>query len=282
MPKSLSLFGRYIRNQNKNCLRTFRKYQITKLVPNNAMGRVPSAASQMGLWHGDDFNAYWNVSAFNTIFRKRTKPFVISKDFHSDKLGSTVRNLRITPSAMYGMDDRGGFDEYVMRTPPEELRSNSGERMRSLMYFYMEKPEIKEWGLPWRTLLRKRDRADPWYARYRYALKRTAAKARLQSTHKRFSPFFLPNSTDGLFVQRDTFVDGCPGPKLNLWWKANPKIEEAFRSRLAEAKSFEEAHPDHRELGSYRKGEGAGGGGRSGGNVRPRSKTYRSRTLRSY
>jgi len=236
----------------------------------------------MNLWHADDFNGYWNVSPFNTIFRKRTSPFVISKDFDSPKLGSIVRNMRVTASAMYAMDDKGGFDEYIMRTSPEEMRSNAGERLRNLMYYYVENPKIKKWGLPWKTLFRKRDLADPWYARYRYALKRKASVLRLQKSHQRFTPYFLPQSGDNLYVQRDVFVGGSSGPKLNLWWKENPRIEVAFRRRLETAKSFDEAHPDHREIGSYRKGEGAGGGGWSGSNVRPRSKTYRSRSTRSY
>ena len=282
MPKSSNLFGKYIRNQNKFCQKTFRKYQVTKLIPNNTMGRVPSAGSQLGLWHADDFNAKWNVSAFNTIFRKRMKPFVATKDFMSGKLNSGTTSVRVTPSAMYGIDDRGGFDEYIMRSPPEELRSNAGEKMRRLMYFYMENPSIKAWGLPWKVLLRKRDQADPWYAKFCFKLGKRMGKLRAHAAHKPFSPYFLPKSDSDVFVQRDRFQDEGVGPKLNLWWMEDPRTEAAFRHRLDEGKSFEEAHPDHRELGAYRKGEGVGGGGKSGGNPRPRSKTYRSRQVRSY
>ena len=282
MPKSLNLFGRFIRNQNKFCQKTFRKYQVTKLIPNNAMGRVPSAGSQMGLWHSDDFNAHWNVSAYNTIFRKLTRPFVASKSYASENLNSSNVSVRVTPSAMYGMDDKGGFDEYIMRTPPEELRSNLGEKMRHLMYFYMENPRFKEWGLPWKVLARKRDQADPWYAKYCFNSRMTRARVRAHESHRAFSPYFLPKADSGLFVQRDRFLEGESAPKLNLWWKQDPRIEAAFRYRIEEGKSLEEAHPDHREVGAYRKGHGAGGGGKSGGNPRPRSKTYRNRQLRSF
>ncbi len=282
MPKSLSLFGRYIRNQNKFCKQTFRKYQITKLVPNNAMGRVPSAGSQMGLWHSDDFNAHWNVSAYNTIFRKMTKPFVNTRLYKSNALGNIATRVRVTPSAMYGMDDKGGFDEYIMRTAPEELRSHTGERMRALMYFYRQNPFVQRWGLPWKVFNRKRDQNDPWYAKFRFHLKTNEAKSYEHRHHRPFSPFFLPKHDSSMFVQRDRFPQGATVPKLNLWWKGDPRIESAFRSRLEDGKSFDEAFPDHTENGAYRKGEGAGGGGRSGGNVRPRSKTYRNRRLRSY
>lgn len=282
MPNSLSLFGRHIRGQGKIRQGTFRKYQITKLVPNKAMGRVPSAASQMNLWHNDDFNAYWKVSAFNTIYRKRTAPYTTRRDFKSKMLNGTVAGLRITPSALYAIDDKGGFDEYILRTPPEELRSNAGESMRRLMYYYLDNPDVKSWGMPWKVLARKRDKADPLYAKYRFELQKAQSEHRLQKVHSGFSPYFLPKSDSGLYPQRDIFMGSKLGPKLNLWWKTNPEVEAAFRRRLTQAKSFEEAHPDHRDASSYRKGEGAGGGGGQGRSVRPRSKTYRGRQLRSY
>lgn len=282
MPKSLSLFGRHIRQQAKFRQWTFRKYQLTKLIPNNAMGRVPSAASQMNLWHNDDFNAYWKLSAFNTIYRKKTSPFTTRKEFKSDKLNSTVAGMRVTPSALYAIDDKGGFDDYILRTPPEELRSNTGEKMRRLMYYYMDKPDVRAWSLPWHVLARKRDKADPIYARYRHELKKAENQTRLEKSHSGYSPYFLPKSDAGLYPQRDMFSGSRSAPKLDLWWKKSPQLETEFRRRLTEAKSFEEAHPDHREPGSYRKGEGAGGGGGQGRTVRPRSKTYRGRQLRSY
>lgn len=282
MPKSLSLFGRYIRHKGKFAQGTFRKYQVTKLVPNNAAGRVPSASSQMALMHNDDFNAFWRVSAYNTIFRKRTKPYTVRKDFQSDGLNTVVKDMRVSPSAMYAMDDKGGFDEYLLRTPPEEIRSNMGEKLRSLMYYYQENPGIKQWSLPYKVLLRKRDRLDPAYARYCYGLKRIQRTKALQTSHAKFSPYFLPKNDNGLYPQRDSFSKPQSGHKLDLWWKSSEELEAKFRARLTQAKSFEEAHPDHRIEGSYRKGEGAGGGGKSGGNPRPRSKNYRQRHTRAY
>ena len=282
MPKSLSLFGRYVRRQGKYCQWTFRKYQITKLIPNKAAGRVPSASSQTGLYHNDDFNAYWKVSAFNTLYRKRTSPFAIRKDFKSEALNTTVRDLRVTPSALYAVDDKGGFDDYILRTPPEDMRSNTGEKLRNLIHYYQANPDIRAWSLPWKVLMRKRDQADPVYARYRHELKKSFWSKRLEDRHARFSPYFLPSTDDGLFPQRDVFVGKSSPNKLDLWWKKTPELESAFRERLTQAKSFEEAHPDHREPGAYRKGEGMGGGGKHNRSPRPRSKTYRSRVTRSY
>ncbi len=99
--------------------------------------------------------------------------------------------------------------------------------------------------------------------------------------HDRYSPYFLPRDYADLFPQRDLPVGEDSPSALNLWWNSDSKLEEGFRRRLAEAKSFEEAHPDHREPGSYRKGDGAGGGGGQG-SARQRSKTYRSRQVRPY
>lgn len=281
MTQSQSLFGRYIREQGKFCRMTFRKYQLTKLIPNKATGRVPSASSQMGLWHNDDFNSFWKISAFNTIYRKKTRPHVVMKDFKSDKLNGVVSNMRVTPSALYGMDDKGGFDGYILRTPPEELRSNTAEKLRQVMYFYLENPHIQEWRLPWRCLLRKRDKADPWYARYNNVAENYDRSMAIDRSHARYSPYFLPGSEDELYPQRDKFVSKGTPQALNSWWKSSAEMESALRYRLTGARSFEEAHPDHTDPGSYRKGAGAGGGGGQG-SPRPRSKTYRSRKLRSY
>jgi len=281
MPKSLSLFGRYIRRQAKSHQWTFRKYQVTKLIPNNAAGRVPSGASQMNLWHNDDFNAYWKVSAFNTVYRKRTKPHSMVKAFQSESLGPRQVKVRVTPSTLYAIDDKGGFDEYITRTPPEELRSTAGEKMREVMSFYNENPDAKAWGVPWNVFVRKKDRADPLYARYRANLRKAVSAERLEDRHSRYSPYYLPRSDDGLYPQRDVFYGNGIPRKLNLWWKTDKSVEEAFRKRISAAKSFEEAYPDHQDPDGYRKGEGAGGGGGQG-NPRPRSKTYRSRKSRPY
>ena len=281
MPKSLSLFGRYLRQQNKSCRSTFRKYQITKLVPNGAAGRVPSASSQLGLWHNDDFNSYWRVSAFNTLFRKRTHPFNTMKTIVSERLSPVPWSVKVAPSALYALDDAGGFENYITRTPPQILRSNIAEKMRQVMYFMDDNHQVKGWNLPWKTFLRKRDRADPSYARYRRELRKRYTETTISGAHSRYSPYFLPDSAAKLFPQRDTFSSQHEQSPLNLWWAKSPEVESAFRRRLAEAKSFEEAFPDNEEPGAYRKGEGAGGGGGQG-SPRPRSKIYRSRRSRPY
>merc|ERR1712039_736356 len=97
------------------------------------------------------------------------------KDFQSEALNTTIHNLRVTPSALYSMDDAGGFDNYILRTPPEELRSATGEKMRDVMYFYMRNPQVKDWGLPWKVFLRQKNRKDPAYARYVHEAKREAS-----------------------------------------------------------------------------------------------------------
>ena len=281
MPKCLSLFGKYIRQQGNHRQNTFRKYQITRVVPNNSSGRVPSAASQMALFHNDDYNAYWRLSAFNTMFRKKLRPYRVFRDLDSSKqLGSQISDVRVTPSALYAMDDKGGFDNYILRTPPQDLRSSTGEKMRNLMYFYLENPQVRKWGLSWKNLARKRDLADPSYARYRIALRRTDNSSRNDTLQQRYSPYFLPRTNDQLFPQRDVPV-ASDQSHLTLWWKRDCVLEEGLRNRLGQAKSFEEAHPDDREVGSYRKGDGAGGGGGQG-SPRPRSKTHRSRQSRAY
>eukprot|EP00435_Cladocopium_sp_Y103_P075613 s60_g60.t3 len=116
-------------------------------VPPKAYGALPSASSQMSLWGDDDFNYRTKTIWDGRWKRHRKRPLTYKKDIHSDALNTTIYNLRVTPSALYNMDDAGGFDNYILRTPPQELRSATGEKMREVMYFYMKNPEDTDFSL---------------------------------------------------------------------------------------------------------------------------------------
>lgn len=281
MPKNLSLFGAYLQDVSRRLQKKFSKNQITRVVPVKAYGRVPSASSQMALWGGDDFNFYSKVNPNNKNSRRHVYPNTYRKDFQSEALNTTVFNLRVTPSALYSMDDAGGFDNYILRTPPEELRSATGEKMREVMYFYMQNPEVKAWGLPWKVFLRRRARADPAYARFAHEAKKEASGHATAKQHARFSPYYLPSQAL-LHPARQDFIEGSPQPKLNLWWRDGRALEAAFRRRLGEAKSFERAHADHREPMGFRYGQTMGGGGRNNTSPRLRCKQHMFRHLRPY
>jgi len=279
MPKNLSLFGAYLQNVGKKLQEGFKKTQITKPIPVKAYGRPPSASSQMALWGSDDWN-YWTRKRWSGRWTKKLlQPSNYRKDFHSEGLNTTIYNLRVTPSALYDMDDAGSFDNYILRTPPEELRSATGEKMREVMYFYKQNPDVKAWGLPWKAYLRRRDRADPAYARYKHMAKKEASGRATAVQHAKFSPYYLPSQAL-MHPARQEFIEGSIQPKLNLWWRESPELEAAFRRRLSEAKSFERAHADHREPMGFRYGQTFGGGGRD--SPRMRSKTYKYRQTRPY
>eukprot|EP00928_Gymnodinium_smaydae_P083696 TRINITY_DN66923_c0_g1_i1.p1 TRINITY_DN66923_c0_g1~~TRINITY_DN66923_c0_g1_i1.p1 ORF type:complete len:282 (-),score=55.91 TRINITY_DN66923_c0_g1_i1:85-930(-) len=281
MPKNLSLFGAYLQYVGKNIQKGFKKTQITRMIPVKSYGRPPSAGSQMTLWGGDDYN-YRTRKAYNGRWnRKCYTPTNYRKDFQSEALNTTIYNLRVTPNALYSMDDAGGFDDYIMRTPPQELRSATGEKMREVMYYYKENPEVKNWGLPWKVFLRKKNREDPEYARYRHEASKIASNRSLAQQHVQFSPYYLPTQAL-MHPARQEFVEGSIQPKLNLWWRETPALEAAFRRRLGEAKSFEQAHADHREPMGFRYGQTFGGGGPNNTRPRKRSKTHRYRHLRPY
>eukprot|EP00434_Breviolum_minutum_P030050 symbB.v1.2.026572.t1/scaffold2665.1/size82975/9 len=95
----------------------------------------------MALWGDDDFNRFTRKIWDGRWKIHRKRPFNYKKDIHSDALNTTIHNLRVTSSALYNMDDAGGFDNYILRTPPQELRSATGEKMREVMYWYMKNPE---------------------------------------------------------------------------------------------------------------------------------------------
>ena len=125
-----------------------------------AYGRTPSLGSQMNLWHSDDYNSYTKVHKTMTMVKKFVEPITWRKDFHSHELNTVLPNLRVTASTLYAIDDAGGFDNYIMRTHPSELRSCFGEKLKNLMYFYQDNPDVKEWGLPHKVLLRNKEQKD--------------------------------------------------------------------------------------------------------------------------
>lgn len=281
MPKNLSLFGAWLQRLGKSHQKGFKKSQITKVIPVKSYGRAPSASSQMTLWGQDDFNYRTRKRWSGRWTRKRITPMSHKKDFHSEQLNSTLYNMRVSPSALYMMDDAGGFDDYILRTPPEELRSATGEKMREVMYFYMQNPHVRAWGLPWKVFLRGRNRKDPAYARYAHEAKKEASSTGGAKQHARFSPYYLPTKAL-LHPARQEFVEGSVQPSLNLWWKESSALEAAFRRRLTEAKSFERAHADHREPMGFRYGHTFGGGGPNNTSPRRRTKTHRYRHNRPY
>mmetsp|Transcript_16685 Transcript_16685/g.33973 ORF Transcript_16685/g.33973 Transcript_16685/m.33973 type:complete len:282 (-) Transcript_16685:103-948(-) len=281
MPKNLSLFGAHLQNVSRRIQEKFRREQITRVIPPKAHGRVPSAASQMALFGSDDYKKRAKVNPHCKYVRKMLQPTAYRKDFQSEALNTTIFNLKVTPAALYDMDDAGGFDKYILRTPPEELRSATGEKMREVMYFYMKNPEAKSWALPWKVFLRNKNRKDPEYARYVHEARKEASGHGVAKQHARFSPYYLPTQAL-IHPARQEFIEGSLQPKLNLWWREGPALEAAFRRRLGEAKSFERAHADHREPMGFRYGQTMGGGGRNNTTPRMRSKTHRFRNLRPY
>ncbi|CAJ1431728.1 unnamed protein product [Effrenium voratum] len=86
-----------------------------------APGPFPSAASQMSLWGDDDYKAYTVKRWSGRWTRRKMNPLTFKKDFQSDALNSTIYNLRVSGPALYSMDDAGGFDNYILRTPPQMM-----------------------------------------------------------------------------------------------------------------------------------------------------------------
>eukprot|EP00435_Cladocopium_sp_Y103_P075679 s60_g62.t1 len=111
---------------------------------------------------------------------------------------------------------------------------------------------VKAWGLPWKVFLRKRNRKDPAFARYVHEANKEASGKALAKQHAKFSPYYLP-AQGFMHPARQEFMEGSVQPELNLWWRDSPALTAAFRRRLGEAKSFEQAHPDHREPSSFAK-----------------------------
>eukprot|EP00916_Digyalum_oweni_P021117 GHVL01035096.1.p1 GENE.GHVL01035096.1~~GHVL01035096.1.p1 ORF type:complete len:155 (+),score=21.22 GHVL01035096.1:442-906(+) len=154
--------------------------------------------------------------------------------------------------------------------------------MRRLMYFYLDNPEYAKWGLPWKVMMRNMDQKDPYYARHNHFTKKAMNEKKDYIKRKKVSPYYLPGDKH-MHPLRMPFVEGTPPqPKLNFWWKESAALEHAFRRRLGQARSFEFAHPDHREPLGYKAGEGRGGGGPHGDQVHKRDKNYKFVDVRPY
>lgn len=282
MPRCPSLFGKYLRCLGRSAQKGFKKKQIIAPIPVKAYGRPPSAASQCGLYHDEDFNYHTKVSFSLEKARRKLKPNVFKKDFVSDGMGCVVKNLRVTTSALHAIDDAGGIDEYVTRTPPEEMRSVLGERMKAVIRFYEANPHMKQWGLPWRTFASSSARRDPFQALYRHLRGKERYEQDMIREKSRYSPYFLP-PLQSIFPPRQDFPETSAKPKsLSLDWATQPTVEAALRRRLSMAVSQTRRHPSHEELDGFRTGNNRGGGGQSGSSLRKRSKTHKWREIRAY
>lgn len=247
--------------------------------------------SQQGLYHDEDFNFRTKVGKGDggigrrgdvrgnggmTKVRRMLHPYVMKKSIYSDGLNHRFKRLRVTLSALDAMERFGGFDEYILRTPPQELRSFFGEKMRKLLYYYMKHPEIRKWGLPARLMSRSWAQDDPWYARHFHSIRVARFRKALSKITSRHSPFYLP-SAEKLILERQPFGVGVSAPKLNLWWKETPQLEAAFRRRLGEARPFERFVPTRETPDGYYKGKSRGGGGKHGVFRRVKSKAIMNR-----
>ncbi|GAB68019.1 hypothetical protein PCYB_125850 [Plasmodium cynomolgi strain B] len=271
MPKNLNLFGKYLRRLGKSHKKGFKKKQVIHPVPVKAYGRVPSAASQTGLYHDEDYNYYTKVSYSLKKTRIKLKPNVFKKHIVSNILNTIIPNVKVTTSALHAMDDAGGFDNYILRTPPEELRSNFGEKLKSVISF----------SLPWKIFMSKFQQSDFYYAIYQHLRKKRLHELYKDKQSAQFSPYYLPNEKY-LHPQRQPFSVNTEVSNLNLWYNKNKLLRKAFVDKLKQAKSFDKAYTDHHFLDSYRTGRGRGGGGKHGRTPRKRSKTYKYFEIRPY
>ncbi|VWU50621.1 mitochondrial ribosomal protein L28 precursor, putative [Hepatocystis sp. ex Piliocolobus tephrosceles] len=281
MPKNLNLFGKYLRRLGKSHKKGFKKKQIIHPVPVKAYGRVPSAASQTGLYHDEDFNYYTKVSYSLKKTRIKVKPNVFRKHIVSNILNTIIPSVRVTTSTLHAIDEAGGFDNYILRTPPEELRSNLGEKLRNVMYFYMSHPNIRSFSLPWKIFMNKNQQSDFFFAIYNHLRNKRLHEIYKKKESAQYSPYYLPNDKN-LYPQRQKFALNTEINNLNLWYNKNKQLKKAFIDKLKTAKPFDQTYTDFHFLDSYRKGRGRGGGGRHGKSLRKRSKTYKYYEVRPY
>ncbi|XP_026191180.1 uncharacterized protein LOC34622077 [Cyclospora cayetanensis] len=282
MQRNASLFGKYLRCLGRTAQKGFKKKQILAPIPVKAYGRPPSAASQCGLYHDEDYNYHTKISFSLRKHRRKLKPNVLKKDFVSEALNTTLKNVKVTTSALHAIDDAGGIDAYVCRTPPEELRSVFGEKMKAVMRFYELSPDVRRWAMPWKAFASAAAREDPCLALYRHLRGKEVHEARLRQEQRLHSPYFLP-PLQSMHPIRQQFPEAAAEPQpLHLGWATDSAHATAFKRRIGMAVNQVRSHASHEAEDGYRTGNNRGGGGQSGSSLRKRSKTHKWREIRAY
>lgn len=85
-----------------------------------------------GLFHGDEIYRKIKVS-FSEVKTKQFKfPAIFRKSFYSNVLHRKIE-LEVTVEALRAIDLAKGFDNYILNTPPEILKSKKGEILKAEM-----------------------------------------------------------------------------------------------------------------------------------------------------
>ena len=76
--------------------------------------------------HALEFGAFYSWTFLIFFGTKDSCQDAGLQDFWPRAAFCGFRCFQVTSSALYNMDDAGGFDNYILRTPPQELLSSHG------------------------------------------------------------------------------------------------------------------------------------------------------------
>ncbi|OMJ90225.1 hypothetical protein SteCoe_7423 [Stentor coeruleus] len=104
-----------------------------------------SKKSQKGLYHAKDIRTGYSYTFSHKATKRTWKPNV-----HTKKLWSTTLNrmleLPVTIEALRVIRKKGGVDNYLLNTEPQQVRSKFGDLLRS---YIEKKKEDPSWPVPY-------------------------------------------------------------------------------------------------------------------------------------
>ncbi|XP_072039767.1 large ribosomal subunit protein bL28m-like [Amphiura filiformis] len=91
--------------------------------------------SQMGLWGGEGIIRGYKKSnrGRNVRFKKFWKPYLLKYTLYSEILGREFKAVTVTPKTLDLIDEAYGFDFYILKTSPNEMRSLLGMKLKRHM-----------------------------------------------------------------------------------------------------------------------------------------------------
>ncbi|EPT24456.1 hypothetical protein TGME49_326500, partial [Toxoplasma gondii ME49] len=118
MPKNLNLWGKYLRLVGRGARRGFKKWQVIPPIPVKAYGREPSAASQTGLYHDEDFNYHTKRTFSMRRTRRKIKVSHRARVGYSPSAGRSVDSANFREADSSPATDRYKHCYHLIRAIP--------------------------------------------------------------------------------------------------------------------------------------------------------------------
>jgi large subunit ribosomal protein L28 len=112
---------------------------IRKIVRTRLPGSTLKA--QRGLYHGKVVRTGHFITYSDKKTKRRFDPTVFKKSYFSEVLGKSI-TTNVTTKTIKCIRKYGGFDNYILLTKPENMKSLFGEYLRKIMLEKINNPDL--------------------------------------------------------------------------------------------------------------------------------------------